>query len=351
MGESDTNEGDVTDMNELVNREGRVATTMRAVVAERFGSPDDLSVQSVAVPDLADSHVRVRVHAVSLNPADWHGVTGRPLIARPGLGWSRPKRRIPGVDIAGIVVDVGHGVSGFAPGDSVFGFVDGGGCAEYASVPDSDLARIPEAVSFDAAAATGVAAFTALQAVRDVARVGTGQHLLVNGATGGVGHYAVQIAKARGCEVTAVCSASNVDVARRLGADHVVDYSTTNFTTTRTRYDAILDNPGNHPLRACRAVLEPGGTYGLIGGSKAPILGPIPRLIAAKLLGVISPQRFALVFGLETSDDLEVLRSMLAEGSIEPLVSRTMTLDEVPAALAEIGRGHTLGKLVARPTT
>ena len=334
-------------MTEQTSKAG--VTTMRAVVAERFGSPDDLTVREVALPRLAADHVRVRVHAVSLNPADWHGVVGLPYIARPGLGWRAPKRSIPGTDIAGTVDEIGPGATRFGPGDEVFGFVDGGGCADYVLVPEANLTLKPTAVSFDAAAAAGVAAFTALQAVRDVARLEAGQHLLVNGATGGVGHFAVQIAKARGCEVTAVCSAANVEAASALGADDVIDYSLIDFTKGSARYDAILDNPGNHPLRDCRRVLQPRGSYVLIGGSKAPILGPIPRLIAAKLLGLVSSQRFGLVFGRETPEDLEQLRTMLEGDMIDPIVSRTFPLDEVPAALAEIGRGHTLGKLVAQP--
>ncbi|MEP4652331.1 MAG: NAD(P)-dependent alcohol dehydrogenase [Ilumatobacter sp.] len=328
---------------------GSCVTTMRAVVAERFGSPSTLAVRPVALPRLAEGHVRVRVRAVSLNPADWHGVVGRPFIARPSLGLRSPKRLVPGTDIAGTVDEIGPGVTSFAPGDEVFGFVSGGGCAEYASVPEATLAPKPAAVSFDAAACAGVAAFTALQAVRDVARLDAGKHVLVNGATGGVGHFAVQIAKSMGGEVTAVCSTAHVDAARSLGADHVIDYSTIDFTTGSTRYDAILDSPGNRSLRDCRRVLEPDGVYGLIGGSKAPVLGPIPRLVAARLLGLVSSQRFALVFGRETPQDLDVLRAMLDDGSIRPMVSRTMSLDEVPSALVEIGHGHTLGKLVAHP--
>ncbi len=323
--------------------------TMRAVVAERFGLPDGLAVRVVALPRLAEGHVRVRVRAVSLNPADWHGVAGRPFIARPSLGWFSPKRTVPGTDIAGTVDEIGPGVTSFGPGDEVFGFVSGGGCAEYASVPEANLTHKPASVSFEAAACAGVAAFTALRAVRDVARLGSGDHVLVNGATGGVGHFAVQIAKSIGCEVTTVCSSANVGAARSLGADHVIDYSTVDFTTGSTRYDAILDSPGNRPLRDCRRVMKPDGVYGLIGGSKAPILGPIPRLVVAQLLGLVSSQRFALVFGRETLQDLDVLRTMLDDGSIRPVVSRTMSLDEVPAALVEIGRGHTIGKLVAHP--
>jgi NADPH:quinone reductase-like Zn-dependent oxidoreductase len=322
---------------------------MRAVVAVRFGDPGGLQVQGVPIPEPAAGEVRVRIRSASLNPADWHGVEGRPYIARPGLGWFAPKRTVPGADVAGVIDAVGAGVTRFAPGDEVFGFTDGGGCAEFVVVPEDHLVPKPESVSFDAAAATGVAAFTALQAVRDVAGVERGDRVLVNGATGGVGHFAVQIAKAAGAEVTAVCSGPNVDTARALGADHVVDYGTTDFTAGEVRYDAILDNPGNRPLRHCRRVLVPTGTYVLIGGSKAPLLGPIPRLVASKLLGVVSSQRFALVFGTETPDDLELLRTMLIDGSIDPLVSRVFDLGEVPAALTEIGRGHTLGKLVVHP--
>ncbi|MGB3733524.1 MAG: NAD(P)-dependent alcohol dehydrogenase [Ilumatobacter sp.] len=323
--------------------------TMRAVVADRYGPPDELDVRDVPVPHLTDGHVRIRVRAVALNPADWHGVVGRPYIARPGIGWRTPRRAIPGTDIAGTVDAVGGGVTGLAVDDEVFGFADGGGCAEFVTVPEANLVTKPSTVSFAAAAATGVAAFTALQAVRDVARLKAEQHVLVNGATGGVGHFAIQFARAAGCEVTAVCSAGNVIAATAMGADHVIDYSTSDFTSGPIRYDAILDNPGSHPLRACRRVLEPGGSYVLIGGSKASLLGPIPRLIAAKLLGVVSSQRFDLVFAKETAADLDVLRTMLEDGSVDPVVSRTMTLEEVPGALAEIGRGHTLGKLVAHP--
>lgn len=322
---------------------------MRAVVAARFGPPTALRTRDVPIPAITEGEVRVRVVAAALNPADWHGAVGRPLIARPGLGWFGPRRTVPGSDLAGVVDAVGAGVTRFEPGDEVFGFADGGACAEFVAVPQENLVPKPTAVSFDAAAATGVAAFTALQAVRDVAGVAPGHHVLVNGATGGVGHFAVQIAKASGAEVSAVCSSANVETARTLGADHVIDYTTTDFTGSETRYNAILDNPGNRPLRACRRVLAPTGTYVLIGGSKAPVLGPIPRLVAAKALGLVSSQRFALVLGEETTADLEVLRAMLEAGSVVPLVGRSFALADVPAALNEIGRGHTLGKLVARP--
>jgi NADPH:quinone reductase-like Zn-dependent oxidoreductase len=322
---------------------------MRAVVATRFGPPRALHIRDLPIPAVADGEVRVRVTAASLNPADWHGVVGRPLVARPGLGWRAPRRTVPGVDVAGVVDVVGTGVTRLAPGDEVFGFAGGGACAEFVVVPQDHLVLKPTGVPFESAAATGVAAFTALQAVRDVAGVAPGHHVLVNGATGGVGHFAVQIAKASGAEVTAVCSAANVETARKLGADHVIDYTTTDFTASESRYDAILDNPGNRSLRACRRVLAPTGVYVLIGGSKAPVLGPIPRLVAAKALGLVSSQRFALVFGAETSADLEVLRTMLEDGSIDPLVGRTFTLSEVPAALTELGRGHTLGKFVVHP--
>ncbi len=322
---------------------------MRAVVASRFGHPSGLNLSNVPMPEPAADEVRVRIRSASLNPADWHGVVGRPYIARPSIGWFRPKRSIPGADVAGVVDVVGAGVTRFAAGDEVFGFTDGGGCAEFVVVPESDLAPKPASVSFDAAAATGVAAFTALQAVRDVAGIDRGDRVLVNGATGGVGHFAVQIAKAIGADVTAVCSGPNVEVARALGADHVIDYGTTDFTEGEVRYDAILDNPGNRPLRHCRRVPVPTGAYVLIGGSKAPLLGPIPRLVAAKLLGLVSSRRFALVLGEETPDDLRVLRTMLEDGSVDPLVSRVFDLDEVPAAVTEIGRGHTLGKLVVHP--
>ncbi len=322
---------------------------MRAVVAARFGPPSALQVRDVPIPAVADGEVRVRVAAAALNPADWHGVVGRPLVARPGLGWFTPGRAVPGADLAGVVDAVGAGVTRLDTGDEVFGFADGGACAQFVVVPQENLAVKPNAVSFDAAAATGVAAFTALQAVRDVAGVEPGHRVLVNGATGGVGHFAVQIAKARGAEVTAVCSSPNVETARTLGADHVIDYTTTDFTASETRYDTILDSPGNRSLRACRRVLRPTGTYVLIGGSKAPVLGPIPRLVAAKVLGLLSSQRFALVLGKETAADLEALRAMLEAGSVVPLVSRSFALTDVPTALSAIGRGHTLGKLVAHP--
>lgn len=279
--------------------------TMRAVVAERFGSPSDLTVREVPVPEAAAGEVRIRIRSAALNPADRHGVVGRPYIARVGVGWVRPKRNIPGSDVAGTVDAVGAGVTRFELGDEVFGFTDGGGCAEYVVAPETDLVAKPAEVSFDAAAATGVAAFTALQVVRDTARA--------------------------------------------LGADHVIDYSSDDFTTGSRRYDAILDNPGNRPLRACRRVLQPSGTYVVIGGSKAPVLGPIPRLIAATLLGVVSSQHFAVGLSRGTAADLAVMRSMLADGSIDPLANRTVDLDEVPAALTQLGRGHTLGKLVAHP--
>lgn len=322
---------------------------MRAVTYHRYGPPSSAAVETIEIPPVGAREVRLRVRAVALNPADWHHLTGLPYIARLGLGPFGPRRSIPGSDVAGVVDEVGDEVTKLRPGDAAFGFVGGGACAEAVSVPDDQLVSKPAGVSFEAAAATGVAAFTALQAVRDVAAIGEGDRVVVNGATGGVGHFAVQIAKSFGAEVTAVSSASNLDVARRLGADHVIDYGTEDFTAGSERYDAILDNPGNRPLRSCRNVLVADGTYVLVGGSKAPVFGPIPRLLRSVALGIVSSQKFALVSGTENADDLGVLRTMLEDSAITPLVSRVMHLDEVPAALDEIGRGHTLGKLVARP--
>src|SRR5215212_2912381 len=257
------------------------ATTMKAIVRDRFGPPDVLRLEEVDVPEVGDDDVLVRVRASSINRADWYDVTGTPWVARPMMGVRRPKSREVGGDLAGTVEAVGKDVADLQPGDEVFGG-GGGSYAEYA-LTRPGLARKPANVTFEEAAAVPVAGLTALQALRDHGQVQPGQRVLVNGASGGVGTFAVQIAKALGAEVTAVCNTRNVEQARSLGADRVIDYTREDFTRVGERYDVILDIAGSKPWSRCRRVMNPHATLVIIGGPKGRLMGPLGHIGRTKL--------------------------------------------------------------------
>jgi len=324
------------------------ATTMQAIVRDTYGSPNVLDLQEVEMPELADDGVLVRVRAASVNPVDWHDVTGTPWIARPVTGLRGPKgSRLTGRDFAGTVQAVGKDVTDLHPGDDVFGGKSGGGSfAEYVSVP-VEVARKPANLTFEEAAAVPVAALTALQGLRDHGQLQPGQKVLVNGASGGVGTFAVQIAKALGAEVTAVCSTRNVEQARSLGADRVIDYTREDFTRGGERYDLILDVAGTKSWSRYRRVLKPDGTLVMVGAPKANrLLGPLGHIARVRLAAWRGSQKAVFFVAKFNKPDLDALRELLESGNVKPVVEKRYELGEVADALRYMGEGHAQGKIV-----
>jgi NADPH:quinone reductase-like Zn-dependent oxidoreductase len=318
---------------------------MRAIVHYRYGRPDVLQLRTVAVPTVGDGQVMVRVHASSVNPVEWYGVTG-PYFARLGGGLRRPKDPTVGADLAGRVEAVGANVTRFRPGDEVFG-VSGSAWAQYSCARADRLVSKPANVSFEAAAAAPVAALTALQALRDKGSVQAGQKVLINGASGGVGTYTVQLAKHFGAEVTAVCSTKNVDQARSLGADHVVDYTREDFTRLGAHHDLMVDIAGSRSFLEYRRVLTPHATVVLVGGRmKYRGMGPLPYLAKTILISRGRSQKLTFFVSKATTEDLTVLRDLLESGEIRSVIDRTFPLSEAADALAYLGEGHAQGKII-----
>jgi NADPH:quinone reductase-like Zn-dependent oxidoreductase len=315
---------------------------MKALVRDRYGDPGILRVEEVERPALEDDRVLVRVKASSVNRAEWYGLTGRPLLARPLMGGiRRPKSRLIGTDFAGVVEAVGKDVEGFAVGDEVFGGRDGA-YAEY--VAAKSFARKPPNVSFEAAGCMGIAGLTALQAVRDHGELKPGERVLVNGASGGVGTMTVQIAKALGGQVTAVCSTRNLEQTRELGADRVLDYTREDFTRLGDRYDLVLEVAGSRSWRELRRVLAPRGRVVMVGApSGTPLFGPLLHIAATKIASLGKARFFVAKF---RSSDLETLAELLESGKLAPAIDRAYGLAEAPQALAVMGEGHVRGKLV-----
>jgi NADPH:quinone reductase-like Zn-dependent oxidoreductase len=319
------------------------SATMRAVVRDSYGGPEVLRVTELAKPVGGESEIVVRVAAVSLNRADWYSLTG-PYIGRPQTGMRKPRSRQIGVDFAGTVESVGANVSEFRPGDEVFGG-QSGAFAEYVAV-EAGVALKPGRLSFEEAAAAPMAGITALQGLRDVGRVQPGQHVLVNGASGGVGTFAVQIAKALGSQVTAVCSTGNVDTARSLGADHVVDYTAADFTRGNEQYDVVVDVAGSRSWSHCKRVLKPTGTLVLVGGPPNRVIGPLGH-VARVWLAALPSRRKAVFFVADVNQaDMEALRQLLEARTVTPIVERRCDLAEIADALDYVGRGHARGKVV-----
>ena len=314
---------------------------MKALVRDRYGLKD-LRVEEIEKPAVEDDQVLVRVRASSINKADWYGLVGEPRLFRPMMGGIfKPKGRQVGTDFAGVVEAVGNGVEGYTVGDEVFGGRDGA-YAEY--VAAKTLAHKPSSVSFEAAGTMGIAGLTALQAVRDRGELQAGERVLVNGASGGVGTLTVQIAKALGAHVTAVCSSRNVEQARALGADHVIDYTHEDFTRTGDRYDLVIDVAGSRSWRKVRRVLAPGGRVVVVGApTGTPFLGPLAHIAAMKIAS-LGKARFFVAKFLEA--DLRTLAELLESGAVTPVIDRTYDLDHAAEALREFGKGHVSGKLV-----
>ena len=325
----------------------RRRTTMRAMVHERYGRPGPgvLRLGEVDVPVPAEDEVLVRVHASSINPVEWYGVTG-PLFARFGAGWHRPKDPRLGADLAGVVEAVGRQAEGFETGDEVFG-CGAGAWAQYAVARPGRLAHKPASVSFADAAAVPIAGLTALQALRDHAHVEAGQKVLVNGASGGVGTFAVQLAKALGADVTAVCSTRNVEQAEALGADRVVDYTKDDFTRIGIRHDVLLDIAGSRSFLACRRVLEPEGTFVLVGGKMTYRgLGPLGHIAGTFLKSRFRRPAMKFFVTKVNTDDLRVIGGLIEAGKVRPVVERSHPLSDAVEALADFGEGHARGKIV-----
>jgi NADPH:quinone reductase-like Zn-dependent oxidoreductase len=320
--------------------------TMQAIVYRRYGSPDVLALEDVDRPAMSDDQVLVRVRAASVNPLDWHFLRGIPYLVRLTSGLRTPKRNIPGVDVAGVVEAVGRNVTRFQPGDAVFG-EKSRACAEYVSAAEGLLVHKPPRLTFEQAAALPAAGVTALQALRDKGNVQPGQTVLINGASGGVGTFAVQIAKAFGAAVTAVCSTPNVDLVRSLGADEVIDYTREDFTRSGRRFDLILDNVGNRPLRALKRVLAPTGTVVLIGAPKGGwILGTMAQVITAPLLTRIGSQRVVSHLTDTRREDLVALSELVDSGAVTPAIDRSYPLSRVPDAIRYLETMRARGKVI-----
>jgi NADPH:quinone reductase-like Zn-dependent oxidoreductase len=319
---------------------------VKAAVRDRYGAPDVVELCEVDPPVPGDGGVLVRVRACSVNPYDYHvSLAGRPYIARIGAGLRRPKRRGFGVDFAGTVEAVGRDVGRLQVGDEVYGFGTAA-FAEYVHAGDA-VTRKPADLSFEEAAAAPTAALTALQALRDKAAVRQGQRVVINGASGGVGTFAVQIAKAAGAEVTGVCSTAKVELVRSLGADHVVDHHREDFTRTGERYDLLIDNAGSHSWSALRRVLSDDATCVLVGGSKDNRwLGPLSRWATIRLAALGASQRVAVLLTDMRREDLDTLRELFEAGTLRAVIDRTYPLDNVADALRYVGAGHAPGKVV-----
>lgn len=332
---------------------------MRAIVQDRYGSPDVLEIRDVDEPAVADDEVLVRVRAASMHPDVWHVVRGVPRVLRlMGSGLRGPKVGIPGTDVAGLVEDVGADVTRFRRGDAVFGecvrghqWKNGGAYAELVAVPEDALAPKPERLTFEEAAAVPTSGLIAHQCLRDQGRVEAGQRVLINGAAGGVGTFAVQLAKAYGAHVTGVDTTDKLDTLRSIGADEVVDHTRQDFTRSGERYDLIVDIPGNHPSSAIRRALTPEGTYVLVGhdlsGGRGErwIGGTLGRFLRLTLLSPFVSQRMS-PRALPTDDPLGVLRRFVEEGAIRPVIDRTYPLAEVPDAIRYLETGRVQGKVV-----
>ncbi|MBP1609920.1 MAG: alcohol dehydrogenase [Acidobacteria bacterium] len=318
---------------------------MKAIVYTKYGTPDVLHLKDVEKPAPRENEVLVKVHATSINAADWHLLTADIFLVRLQMGLLKPKNTILGCDIAGQVEAVGSDVKQFKPGDAVFGEVllnNYGGFAEYVTAPESVLALKPANLSFDEAAAVPLAAKTALQGLRDLGQIQPGQKVLINGASGGVGTFAVQIAKYFGAEVTAVCSTRNMDMARTLGAHHVIDYTQEDFTQNGQQYDLILAVNGYHPISDYKRALSPKGIYVMTGGSISQLFEVMLR---GPRMSKKDGQQFKSLTLKPNPKDMSLLKELLEMGKLVPVIDKRYSLSEVPDALRYFGEGHSKGKL------
>ncbi len=328
------------------NRALRTTSSWRAITRDRFGSPDALSLRSIDRPQLRTDEVLVEVHAAGVNRGDALEMRGWPYLARlMGYGVRHPKHSVLGTDVAGTVIALSEGVSGIDIGDEIVGFGTGA-FAEIALMPASTAVHRPDTISAEEAAATPTTAVTALQAIRDAARVEPGHHVAVIGASGGVGTFAVQIAKVHGAEVTAVASGRNADLVRSIGADHVVDYATDDIADHTGRYDVIIDLVGNQPIRRLRRALAPTGTFVVVGGQNPQSVTGMRRFAAAVALSPFTRQRLVPLFSKPNRDDLDVVIELARTGAVRPIVGRTFDLSDTAQAIRHIETGHGTGRTV-----
>jgi len=318
---------------------------MKAIVYRRYGSPDVLALEDVPKPVVKDDDVLVRVHAASVNPLDWHLLRGQPYIVRPTSGWRRPKRNIPGVDVAGVVEAVGKDVTLVKPGDEVFGEKTRA-CAEYVCGPEELFVHKPANLTLEQAAAIPVGGVTALQALREKGQIQPGQKVLINGASGGVGTFAVQLAKHFGADVTGVCSTPNLEAVRSIGADHVIDYTREDFTRSGQKYDLIIDNAGNRSVMAMRRALAPTGTAVLVGASKGNWIGPIARILGGQQLSRFGSKKFGSMLTDIEREDLLFLKELIEARKVTPVIDRRYPLSEVPDAIRYLETMRARGKVI-----
>jgi NADPH:quinone reductase-like Zn-dependent oxidoreductase len=319
---------------------------MKAAVYTRYGPPEVVQIADIEKPVPKDNEVLIRVRAASLNPLDWHFMRGTPYAVRIIAGLRKPKFQGLGVDVAGRVEALGAKVSQFKLGDDVFGSCKGA-FAEYVCASASDLVVKPSNVTFEQAAAVPVAAYTALQGLRDKARIQAGQRVLVNGAAGGVGTFAVQIAKSFGADVTGVCSTTNLEMVRSIGADRVIDYTQEDFTKSGQRYDLFFDCVGNHSLSATMRVLNPKGIYVGAGGTTDNwMIGPLVRAISSLALSLFGSQKFLMLLAKPSKQDLNFMREHMESREITPVIDRLYNLNEVPEAIRYLETGHARGKVI-----
>ncbi len=318
---------------------------MQAIVQENYGSGEALELREIERPEVGEHEVLVRVRAAGVNPADWAVMSGLPYIARPVYGLRRPKVGVRGTDVAGHVAAIGSGVTRFKPGDEVFG-ASTGAYAEYATASEEELALKPANLTFEQAATVPMAGLVALQAIRDHGRVRAGQAVLINGASGGIGTFAIQIAKALGAEVTAVASTGNLELVRSIGADHVIDYTKEDFTANGKRYDVVLDNVSNHPLSRLRQALTATGVLIPNGGNFGNRwFSSAGRLIRARLMFRRGPQAARNFLVSTNHDDLVALKDLIEAGKVTPVMARTYPLSSAAQAIDYVGAGHAQGKV------
>ena len=322
---------------------------MKAIVQDGYGSADVLQLRDIGRPSVDDGDVLVQVRAAGVDPGVWHLMTGEPYLVRAmGFGLRKPKVAVRGRDVAGVVEAVGGRVTRFRPGDEVYGTCESGSFAEYAAAPEARLAAKPGNVSFEQAATVPISGVTALQAVRDCGRLQPGEQVMVIGAAGGVGSFAVQIAKAFGARVTGVCSTSKADLVRSLGADDVIDYTNDEIDRNGARYDVVIDTAGNRPLSLLRRALTPHGRLVVVGGEHGGgrVLGGFDRQLRAPLVSMFVGQRLRGLIAKERAEDLETLTQLIESGSLTPVIDRTYALADAPDAIRHLAEGHAAGKAV-----
>lgn len=318
---------------------------MKAIVYRTYGSANVLHLEETDTPTPTDNQVLIRVRAASVNPYDWHFMRGSPYLMRMLSGLTRPKDIRVGVDVAGVVEGVGSKVTRFKPGDAVFGGCRGA-FAEYTCAADTSIVVKPAHVTFERAATVAVAGCTALQGLRDQGKIQSGHNVLVNGASGGVGTFAVQIATSFGARVTGVCSTRNVDLVQSLGADRVIDYAREDFTTGSDRYDIVLDCHASRPLLACASILAPTGSYIIVGAPGGGLIGPLLPAVKAFALAPFVRRTLTMMMAKPNHDDLAFIADLMKTGAVTPVIDRSYRLDEVPDAIRYVEQGHARGKVV-----